>query len=395
MSVSRRRRRLLMVVHGPYPVGEPRVAREALAARDRGWEVDVVAMRRPGEPARETVDGVEVVRLPLDHRRGGGAAAVMAEYLGFAALASVCSTRLARARRYGVVQIHAPPDFLALAALGPRAFGARVVLDIHDPSPEMFAMRFAGRRGAAMADRLLRALERTATRLSDHVVTVHEPYRRELVARGVPRPKTTVVMNSLDERLLTQAATASPPAGFRVFYHGTVTPPYGVELLVEAAARAVPEIPDLSLEICGEGDAVERVRERARELAIADRVTAEGRMLPQSEVLARAALATVGVIPNLPLPLSRYALSTKLFEYVALGIPAVVSSLPTLREYFSDDEVRFFEAGDADALAAALVDVYSDPAHAAARARAARVRYEGYRWPSAASEYTDVLESLL
>jgi hypothetical protein len=44
-------RRICMLVHGPYPVGEPRVEREALVARDAGWAVDVLAMRRPGEAA--------------------------------------------------------------------------------------------------------------------------------------------------------------------------------------------------------------------------------------------------------------------------------------------------------------------------------------------------------
>ena len=48
---------------------------------------------------------------------------------------------------------------------------------------------------------------------------------------------------------------------------------------------------------------------------------------------------SVGVVPNLPTRLNRYALSTKLFEYVALGIPVVCADLPTIREHFSDDEV--------------------------------------------------------
>ena len=61
-----------MVVHGPYPVGEPRVEREAAAARDAGWAVDVLAMRRPGELAEESVAGVRVRRLSLEHRRGTG-----------------------------------------------------------------------------------------------------------------------------------------------------------------------------------------------------------------------------------------------------------------------------------------------------------------------------------
>ena len=60
----RRRRRLCMVVHGPYPVGEARVLRQARAAVDAGFEVDVVAMANPSEPRRSNVDGANVYRLP-------------------------------------------------------------------------------------------------------------------------------------------------------------------------------------------------------------------------------------------------------------------------------------------------------------------------------------------
>ena len=58
-------------------------------------------------------------------------------------------------RRYAIVQVHNPPDFLLLAALGPRLLGARMILDVHDLAPDMFNMRFGGRRGAATAEWIL------------------------------------------------------------------------------------------------------------------------------------------------------------------------------------------------------------------------------------------------
>src|SRR5207248_6507730 len=122
-----------------YPLGEGRVAREALAAVDAGWQVDVVAMRNPAEPAEEIVDGVAVFRLPLSHERAA-APWLAREYLGFTALAIAKVAALAARRRYDVVH---PPDFLLVAALAPRLAEARVVFDVHDLAPELFAVRFA------------------------------------------------------------------------------------------------------------------------------------------------------------------------------------------------------------------------------------------------------------
>ena len=117
------------------------------------------------------------------------------------------------------------------------------------------------------------------------------------------------------------------------------------------------------------------------------------RYLPHAEVLERVRSANVGVIPNLPTQLNRFALSSKLFEYVALGVPVVSADLPTIREHFADDEVRFFRAGDGDALAEALLDVASDVAAARARAERALQRYEAYRWPRNAAKVRRAPES--
>jgi glycosyltransferase involved in cell wall biosynthesis len=382
-----------MVVHGPYPVGEPRVAREAAAAIAAGYEVDVVAMRRPGEPQRESVDGAHVLRLPLAHRRGAGLLGMVVEYVGFAALASCVMTALMLRRRYAIVHVHNPPDFLIVAGLIPRALGARLIFDVHDLSSDMFAMRWDGRLGAPIAERLLRTVERAATRLADAVVTVHEPYRRELAARGVPSRKLTVVMNTLDETLLPERSTPSDEQTFRIVYHGTVTPLYGVPLLVEACALIADDVPNFRLEIYGEGDSLAAVRSRAVELGIGDRVRFSDGYLPHREALRAVSGASAGVVPNLPTPMNRFALSSKLFEYIALEIPVVCSELPTIKEHFSSDELVYFKPGDAQSLAHALLETALQPDARAARVRRALERYESYRWPVHAERYELLLAS--
>jgi len=379
-----------MVVHGPYP--ESRVAREAAAALDAGYAVEVVAMRRAGEAKREVDDGVLVIRLPVHHVQGGGIWRVILEYLLFAALAAGVVSARAMRRGYNVVHVHNPPDFLIVSALIPRLLGSRVIFDIHDRSPDMFLMRFPGRAGARVSG-LLQRIERLATAFADAVVTVHDPYLRELVALGTPSEKATVVMNSLDERLL-PSPTPRTPGPFRVVYHGTVTPHYGVHLLVDAVAETVRQGLDVRVEIIGEGDAVPDLNRRVAALDLSDRIAIEGRFLPHKTVLERVNGASVGVIPNLPIPLNRFALSSKLFEYVVLGVPVISATLPTIQEYFSDDEVQFFEPGSVESLANALLAVARDPQQAESRAERARRRYAAYRWEVNARAYVAILDRL-
>lgn len=383
---------LFMVVHGNYPA-DPRVARETRAAVRAGFEVDVVAMREPGKLASEEVEGVAVHRLRISRNRGGGRVRFLGEYVAFTGLAALHVAWLALRRRPAVVQVHNPPDFLVAAALAPKALGARVVFDIHDLSSDMFAMRLGESRSAQLAQKLLERLERLACRVADVVVTVHEPYREELARRGVDSDRILVVLNSLDEARLPDALPPPRRDPFRIAYHGTVTPHYGLAVVLEAFAL-LPGRLSAALQIVGTGDAVPDLAARAEELGISDRVELTG-ALPHAEVLKRIAGASVGVIPNLPSRLNRFALSTKLFEYVVLGIPAVLSDLPTLRRHFSAEEVVFFHAGDPEALAEALTRVADDYDAALARAAAAREHYrKSYDWNGQSRRYTGMLELL-
>jgi glycosyltransferase involved in cell wall biosynthesis len=389
------RRRICMVTHSAYP-DDPRVAREARAAQAAGFEVDVVALTRPGEPPEEVVDGVRVFRLPFTHARGSGIRRAAWEYLGFTIAATVRVARMWPRRRYGVVHVHNPPDFLIVAALLPKTLGSRVIFDVHDLSTDMYGARFGDRPASVFVERFLRLCETAAAYVADRVVTVHEPYRRELASRRIPIEKIDVVMNSVDESMLPDEAVSGTTDRFRVVYHGTITPHYGVELMIEAAARLSMVVGNLSVEIYGVGDSLPQVEARARELGIEDLVTFSRRRIPQREVLARIRGASAGVIANLPGQLNAYALSSKLFEYVVLGVPVVCADLPTLKEHFADDELMFFEAGNAEALAGALRSVSLDGAAAAARAAAASRRYRrDYAWPAQSERYRSLLADLI
>jgi glycosyltransferase involved in cell wall biosynthesis len=286
--------------------------------------------------------------------------------------------------------VHNPPDFLLLSGLLPKLLGARLVFDVHDLTSDLFDLRYGARRGARQLDRVLRFFERSAYSLADDILTVHEPYRRELVARGASPERVTVVMNTVAADLLPPAAPPVAGGPFRVVYHGTITPHYGVDLLVRAVARARDRIPDVRLDVFGSGDALAASVRTVERLGLSDRARFVD-SLSRRDVLAAVNGASVGVVPSLPTRHNTLAVSTKLFEYVALRIPAVVADLPTSRMHFADDEMLYFRAGDEVALANALVAVAHDPDAARARADAALRRYEAYKWERNAERYVEVL----
>jgi glycosyltransferase involved in cell wall biosynthesis len=88
-------------------------------------------------------------------------------------------------------------------------------------------------------------------------------------------------------------------------------------------------------------------------------------------------------------------LPVKLLDYMALGIPTIAARLRTIEHYFSEREVRFFEPGDTEGLAAAIEELYRDRAHRIELAHNARRALERIGWPGQRAEYYDAIDALL
>jgi len=146
--------------------------------------------------------------------------------------------------------------------------------------------------------------------------------------------------------------------------------------------------------LVGEGDSLPEVLERAELVGMRDCVIASGRAVSREDALKRAATASVGVIPNLPTALNQFALPTKLFEYVSLGVPVVAASLPAITEHFTPDDLTFFSPGSAEDLRRALSETAIDPEAAQKRAESARRRLEAYSWTRNSTRYVGLLHEL-
>jgi glycosyltransferase involved in cell wall biosynthesis len=382
-----------MVVHSRYPA-DPRVRRETEALLDAGWAVDVVCLRAPGERPRERCAGAEVYRLPVRRNRGAGPAAYLREYLVFLSMAAVQVAQLHRERRYDVVQAHNMPDFLVFAGLAPRLAGARLALDVHDPVPELFVAKF-GVAPTHPAVRLARLAERASTAVADHVFTVGEPTRRCLLRRGVPPEKLTVVVNAADPRLFHPVARAARRAshGFTLVYHGGLFARYGLDVAVEAVGRLRDDLPGLRLRIYGEGEAAGGLARQIEQLDLQERVTLGG-FVPIDRIAGLVADADLGVVPYRRNVFTDLLYPTKAFEYVAMGIPVVMSQMAGMVELFQDVPDMFVEPDDPAALAERIRALAADPARLERLRLDAERAYAPYSWESQRRRYVEKMNEL-
>jgi glycosyltransferase involved in cell wall biosynthesis len=353
--------RVAMLAHSYYLV-DPRVRREAEAIASAGYKVDVFALAEKDEPAKSEANGVTIIRLPVRRHRGHGLIVYLLEYLTFLCLCAVKLLAVWPRRRYELIQVHNPPDFLVFAALVPHIFGSKVILDIHDFMAEGFLLK--GRQSQLF--QLLRTIEKSSWLFADHIITVHEEYKKIIVKRGIAAEKITVVMNVPDDRLFHGQALArdiksATKDRFTLVYHGTLADRYGLDVAIRAIKVLVTKIPELRFEIYGEGDSRSRLQALVLELNLQGFVWFSGRMCNMEAILADLCQANLAVVPTLETPFTDLMLPTKLMEYAALGIPSAVARTKTVAAYFTDSMVRYFQPGNSDDLADQIWYLYRHP----------------------------------
>jgi glycosyltransferase involved in cell wall biosynthesis len=391
------RRPVAMLTHSHYEE-DPRVRREAEAIAAAGRPVDVYALRRPGDEADAVIDGVTLHRIDVQRHQGAGIGTYVREYLAFLRRAGWAVTRAHRRRHYALVQVHTMPDFLVFAGLPLRMVGVPVILDFHEAMPVFFPTRFP-RAASPVARRALSLQERLSIGAASHILIVNEMLRDRLVEMGVRPDKVSVVPNS--PSLARFDPSTVPTRSFmadgvlRLVYAGALTPVYELDVAIDAVARIVADRPglDVRFEVFGRGDSQPALVERVAAAGLADRITFGGR-IPFEEVPGAIAGADIGLAPTRLDSYTRYSLSTKLFEYGAMGKPVVATRLPLVERIFGEGTVRTYAPGDPADLARAILEFVDDPAGREAAVTATAARISGLSWEREAPRYLAIVEAM-
>jgi glycosyltransferase involved in cell wall biosynthesis len=386
-----------MLVQIVYDV-DPRVRRKAEALIAAGYVVDVLALRPPDGRKRYTINGVSVRTIPLGKKRGSLVRYAF-EYLVFFVWAFVrVSAQMAR-RRYVIVDVNTLPDFLVFAPIVARWMGAKIVLDMHEITPEFYRSKYGIPEDSQFV-RVLKYLERKSFDFADHVITINEPIQDLLIERGLARSKSSVVMNAVDEGRWSTigrsraANDAAQPSPFVMLYHGTLTRTYGLDLAIEAFALSQMEMPRAELWILGAGPEQLGLAALATRLGVGSKVRLFGQV-PAKDIPAWLNKCDVGILPMRRDVFLDYAFPNKLPEFVIARKPVLTARLKAIRHYFSDRALAYFEPNDAADLAKQMLRVYRDPAVRDRLVSNAAEEYAPIRWELMRRRYLDLLDDLV
>jgi glycosyltransferase involved in cell wall biosynthesis len=284
--------------------------------------------------------------------------------------------------------VHNMPDALVFSAIVPKLLGAKVILDLHDPMPELMQTIF-NLPEESLSVVTLKRLEKWSIRFADLVLTVNLACKKIYSSRSCQPDKIKVVINSPDDEVFRfQPSSVRDAIGkngngsrpFVILYHGSLVHRNGFDLAVDSLEKVKETIPSVRLSVCGKRtDFFEKVLESARQRGLDRNIDYLG-VRNLKGIVEAIEHSDLGIIPNHRNIFTQINTPTRIFEYLALGKPVIAPKAKGIQDYFGENDLIFFELGDADDLARRIEFAFCHPVEVAKTVKRGQEIYLSHTW---------------
>jgi len=380
-----------MVAHTVFGV-DNRVRRYAEALAMEGYRVDVIALEKKGWTNKRSASNINIYQIQFYPSRPERKLSYVFRYIRFLLKSSLVLTLVHIKKPYRIVHVHNLPDFEVFAAWFVKLTGGKIILDIHDVLPEFYLSKFRSSKQSWVYKTLL-LVEKASAAFADHVIVANHIWREKLVSRSVSRERCSCFLNYPDPQIFYVRPRTRTDKKIIIVYPGSLNYHQGLDIAIKGIARAVGEVPEIEFHIYGEGPQKESLEELVYQLDIQETVIFK-KFVAMDTIADLIAQADLGIVPKRADSFGNEAFSTKILEFMALGVPAIISRTTIDKYYFNESIVKFFKPGDSEDLAKCIVSLIRDePLRRQLRANALEyVKINNWRVKKA--QYLNVLNSL-
>ena len=370
-----------------------RVRRYAETLARKGYEVDAVALKNDGQPSIECLNGVKIYRIQERTRDEKSKLTYLYRLLKFFVNSAIFLTMRHLRRPYDLIHVHTIPDFEVFATFFAKMTGTKIILDIHDILPEFYSSKFNVNHESTVFKTLM-LIEKASIKFSDHVIIANKIWEKTLVSRSVKRKKCTTILNYPDTSIFFRRPMCKKDGKFIIIYPGTINWHNGLDIAVKAFALASEDIPEAEFHIYGDGPLRGYIQQLIKEHNLQDRVFLKG-TLPLERIAVAMNNSDLGVVPKRNDIFGGDAFSTKILEFMALGVPVLVSATRIDRYYFDENIVSYFEPENVRSLAINITDLVRSPKLRERLVSNATTFVGAYTWDKKEKDYLSLVDNLV
>ncbi len=377
-----------------YYESDNRVRRYAETLAQNGNSVDVIAIGMKGCPKSEVIKNVKLYRIQSRVRNEKRKIDYLLRILLFLFKSAIYLMFKHIHSPYSLIHVHSVPDFEVFAAIFPKLTGAKVILDIHDIVPEFYAGKFKKGKNNIII-KLLIYIERICCKFANHVIISNDLWRKVLTDRSVDETKCTSIINYPDSNIFKRMTPKSENVNrpFIAIYPGTLNYHQGLDIAVKAIHRVKKITNNIQFHIYGIGPSLLEIEKMITELDIEENVFLKG-AISLEMVAQKMADADLGIVPKRADGFGNEAFSTKICEFMMMGIPVIAAETKIDRYYFNDSIIEFFKPGDEESLAQKIILLYNDKKRRDELIKNALSYITENSWDNMKYKYLDIVDRL-
>lgn len=272
---------------------------------------------------------------------------------------------IAKSNHIDIIHAHSP-SLLGLSALkAAKKLNLKVVYEIR-AFWEDAAVASGKYSATSLKYRAVRSLENYICRKSNHVITISQVMAKELISRGVPDTKISVIPNGVEfsgfgpeKKNAELLSTLSLENRFIFGYLGTFYDFEGIYDLLDAFHKLHNQERSAALLLVGGGETEYAVRKKIKQLN-ADYIVFPGKV-PHEKILDYYSLMDVMIYPRKSTRVTEMTTPLKPLEAMALEKPVICSSVGGLMELVGKENGLFFPPGDQNILVDCCKMLMHDP----------------------------------
>jgi len=384
--------KVCMVSYSFYE-SDNRVKRYAETLARQGYQVDAVCLRKEDFPRHGSLNGVSVFRIQKRERNERGRFSHLSRLLKFLVKSALFISKQHMRQPYDLIHVHSVPDFEVFATLFAKMRGARIILDIHDIIPEFYASKFKVSKESVVF-KALALIEKASIAFSDHVIISNHLWEKTLTSRSTKKDKCSTMLNYPDPSIFFTRPRSRKDDRFIALYPGSINWHQGLDIAVRAFAYIKDDVQEADFHIYGEGPEKVGIQRLIAELGLHGRVFLK-ESLPSEQIADVMANADLGLVPKRNDSFGGDAFSTKILEFMALGVPVVASATRIDRYYFNDSIIRFFEPENVKDLAMTIKELVRSRELRERLAANAKHFITDYTWDKKETDYLSLVNNLV
>lgn len=329
---------------------DSRVIREALAAKEAGFNVDLYTLN---ERNRINLDRMNIIYTKNMQYKGKNKFKFVLGYINYFFFCFFKISKNYLKKRYKIIHVNNMPNFLVFSCIIPKLFGTKIILDIHDLVPEVFAQKFNISLNHPFI-KLLYFEERFSGNFADVVISTNRLHSQRLLSNKIKKNNLPIILNAADEKIFMPPNNRNFLAKeIIIIYPTTIAKHLGIDLLIDAIEILKHRKCKIKLRIFGDGEYRETATKLVDQKRLNDYIEFSDGFINFSSLSEEFDKAHIGILPYPKGYSTSFQMPIKMHEYFIKGLCVIASDNEIIREYFSDCAL-LFKAGDPKDLADTL-----------------------------------------